>query len=178
METCKTQWIQLPFISFNFENSLSKFSKSPPPVVKLASSRISRSNMGSTVLSTCLSTVLEAAPPWSKRDLVLSAAGTQGCFEWQVSVDPMLWFAPVNEVRQLRPWFLSFFITTLDQTLAFKAWTIWFTPVDSGRSSSSSGNSSGLSSTNSKPCLIHHSSFLSVYTVFRHSITNQDHHLR
>ena len=48
-ETCKTQRIQLPFISFNFENSLSKFSKSPPPVVRLASSWMSRSNMGSAM---------------------------------------------------------------------------------------------------------------------------------
>lgn len=27
--------------------------------------------------------------------------------EWQVSADPMLWFAPANELRRLRPWFLS-----------------------------------------------------------------------
>ena len=27
--------------------------------------------------------------------------------EWQLSADPMLWFAPVNELRRLRPWFLS-----------------------------------------------------------------------
>ena len=47
MGMCQTQWIQLPFISFNLENSLSKFSKSPPPVVRLANSWISRSNMGS-----------------------------------------------------------------------------------------------------------------------------------
>ena len=40
--------------------------------------------------------------------------------EWQVSADPMLWFAPVNKLRWLRPQFLSFFITTLDQTLAFE----------------------------------------------------------
>lgn len=40
---------QLPFISFNFEKSLSKFSRSPPPAVRLANSWISRSNMGSEI---------------------------------------------------------------------------------------------------------------------------------
>lgn len=27
--------------------------------------------------------------------------------EWQVSADPVLWFAPANELRRLKPWFLS-----------------------------------------------------------------------
>ena len=33
--------------------------------------------------------------------------GTIFTSEWQLSAEPMLWFAPVNELRRLRPWFLS-----------------------------------------------------------------------
>lgn len=39
----------LPFISFSFENSLSKFSRSPSLVVRLASSWMSISSMGSEI---------------------------------------------------------------------------------------------------------------------------------
>lgn len=80
----------LSFISFNFENSLSKFSKSPPPVVRLASSWMSRSNMGSAmrICHTVFMYVLNIqnptamSPAWTQVTTERGPSTGQLCSSW------------------------------------------------------------------------------------------------